>query len=360
MTDRDAIIILNALPGFGPVKIRKILDAVGNPADLFKVNGTAGLKNSALSRDEISIIKRNEECFDLRAEKELCEENGIHAITVIDREYPDSLLNLRQPPPVIYARGNLSCLLKPSVAIVGSRRASDYGKKTAYKISYEAASRGINIVSGLARGIDISAHKGALDAGGATVAVLGSGILNVYPRENGKFAGKISEKGLVISEFTLKSNPNPGNFPRRNRIISGLSSRVLVIEASLKSGSLITANFALEEGKDVYAVPGRIDSKLSEGSNQLIKDGAHCVAVHDDFIFGLADDYVRGNKLYDGEQVLSHDERKVMGLLEADELSIEDISVLSGMGTVDLSTILFNLQMKHLIKKLPGNIFGKC
>ncbi|MBN2190872.1 MAG: DNA-processing protein DprA [Candidatus Aureabacteria bacterium] len=359
MTDRDAIIILNALPGFGPVKIGKILSTAGNPADSFRATA-AGRGKTALSRDEISVMKKHEEYFDLQAEKDLCRENGVSIITVIDKEYPVSLLNLRQQPPVIYAKGDLSCLLKPSVAIVGSRRASDYGKKTAYKISYEAASRGISVVSGLARGIDISAHKGALDAGGATVAVLGSGILNIYPRENSKFTGKISETGLVISEFTLRSNPNPGNFPRRNRIISGLCSRVLVIEASLKSGSLITANFALEEGKDVYAVPGRIDSKLSEGSNRLIKDGAYCVAEPDDFIFGLADACKRENRSCDSGQVLSPDELKIMELLEADELSIEDISALSGMEAVDLATILFSLQMRHLIKKLPGNIFGKC
>ncbi|MDD5644768.1 MAG: DNA-processing protein DprA [bacterium] len=360
MTNRDAIIILNALPGFGPVKIKKILDEFNEPADLFRGGIPQGLKTLSLSCDEIGIIKRYGEYFDLQAEKELCATNAIATITVIDEEYPDLLANLRQPPPVIYAKGNLSCLLKPAVAVVGSRRASEYGKKTAYKISYETAARGINVVSGLARGIDINAHKGALDADGSTVAVLGSGILNIYPKENAGFAEKISEKGLLISEFTLKSNPTPGNFPRRNRIISALCSRVLIIEASLKSGSLITANFALEEGKDVYAVPGRIDSKLSEGSNQLIRDGAHCVARYDDFIFGMTDIPMHRDKILPDTEGLSPEEKNVMTLLESDELSIEDITVLSGINAADLSAVIFGLQMKKLVKKHPGNIFGKC
>ncbi|MEA3346810.1 MAG: DNA-processing protein DprA [Candidatus Auribacterota bacterium] len=287
MNSKDALIILNALFGIGPVKVNEILKHYPDPSVIFENQDILRSKVKSIHKKDILTIKDWQRFFDIEKEKDICLKRGIDIVTVLDEQYPGSLREIIAAPPVLYVKGRKECFENISIAIVGARRASSYGRSIAYKIGYDTAAAGFNVVSGLAKGVDISAHEGALAAGGLTTAVIGSGFLNVYPGENIKVAEKICKKGLLISEFNLDEKPCAGNFPRRNRIISALSQRILVVEASVKSGSLITVNYALEQGKDVYAVPGRIDSQFSKGVNKLIKDGAFPVLDSSDLLFGL-------------------------------------------------------------------------
>ena len=206
------------------------------------------------------------------------------ALHLQDKDYPLNLRYIYQPPATIYLEGNLIAQDNIAIAIVGSRRATDYGLNNAERIGFELASRGITVVSGLARGIDSAAHRGALKAGGRTIAVLGSGLDVIYPPENKKLAQDIAQGGAVISEFIPDTPPHRENFPRRNRIISGLSLGVVVVEAAKRSGALITENFALEQGREVFALPGKVDSFTSGGVHDLIKEGAKLIESIEDII----------------------------------------------------------------------------
>ena len=211
--------------------------------------------------------------------------NQIKEISILDENYPELLKQIYDPPKCLYVMGNLEILNTPSIAIVGCREASEYGKKAATYFSYNLAKQGITIVSGLAKGIDSYSHIGALQAKGKTIAIIGSGLDIIYPKENEQLAKKIIEQGgAIISEYPLGTRPTQDHFPARNRIISGLSKAVLVVEAKEKSGSLITADFAMEQGKEVYAVPGNINSINSVGTNNLIKDGAIPVSNFSDIL----------------------------------------------------------------------------
>lgn len=212
-------------------------------------------------------------------------QSGIKVITILDDYYPESLKNIYDKPIILYAKGNIELLKEKCIAIVGARKCSMYGKEIAKHLSYNLSSNNMCIVSGLAIGIDKYAHIGALEAGGNTIAVIGNGLDNIYPYENQGLAKRIVENnGLIISEYVIGTKPNRINFPARNRIISGLSDGIVVVEAKEKSGALITAEFALEQGKEVFAVPGNINSELSKGTNELIKDGANVVIDYKDVI----------------------------------------------------------------------------
>jgi len=214
----------------------------------------------------------------LERELELADRNGISIITREDPGYPPLLRLIYDPPAVLYVQGRVEALSRvPVLAVVGSRDASDYGLRAARRFGSELSQAGFTVVSGCARGVDTAAHVGVLDAGGVTVAVLGSGLLRMYPPENECLAGRIAETGCVVSEFPLTAGPRREHFPRRNRIVSGLSQGVLLVEAAERSGALITARFALEQGRDVFCLPGTVDSAQSRGTNALIKQGAFLV-----------------------------------------------------------------------------------
>lgn len=210
--------------------------------------------------------------------------NKIKTLTLQDKNYPANLRHIYQPPSIIYFRGEVLLEDNIAVAVVGSRRATDYGLGNAERLGFELASRGVTVISGLARGIDTAAHKGALRAGGRTIAVLGSGLDVMYPSENKRLADEITRYGAVISEFEPDAPPARHNFPKRNRIISGLSLGVVIVEAAKRSGSLITADFALEQGREVFALPGKVGSFTSEGTHNLIKQGAKLIESIEDIV----------------------------------------------------------------------------
>jgi DNA processing protein len=295
---------------------------------------------------------------------ELIKKYNAQILTFLDKDYPENLRNIYDPPVVLYVKGKILLQDRLAIAIVGSRLASFYGLQTAERLGFELALHGITVVSGLARGIDSSAHKGALKAKARTIAVLGSGLADIYPEEHKELAENISRSGAVISEFPMEMFPDKGNFPRRNRIISGLCLGVVCVEAAEKSGALITCDYALEQGRDVFAVPGKVDSVTSKGTNRLIKQGAKLAQGAEDILeeldlsdFGRHQDGNFQNQIPDTK--LDKEENLVYTLLSSEPRYIDELCEESGMALNRISKVLLNLEIKKFAKQLPGKNFVK-
>jgi len=302
----------------------------------FKINEI--LKNKILEK-ELSNIKKE----------------GIKIIDIFDKEYPKLLKEITCFPPLLYAKGDLNILNEFLFGIVGSRIPTIYGISMAEEFSYKLSSLGIVIVSGLARGIDTIAHKSAIK-GGKTVAVLGSGLLNIYPKENKKLTEEIINKGVILSEFPLEFPPLKENFPRRNRIISGLSKGVLVVEASLKSGALITARYALEQNREVFALPGKADSPLSKGTHLLIKEGAKLVDSVEDILEEFNINFKNLNSSFN----LTEQEKAVFDIINKDGVYLEELILKSNIESSTLNKIILDLQFKGLIREIRPSYYIKC
>lgn len=279
---REALILLNMIPGFGMKKYEQLLQSFAGVELVFEA-GRRTLEEKRLSRFLIERILKLQ-AVNPQDELEKSRKAGVKIVTYLDEDYPLALRQIFSPPLVLYIKGEYIAEDQLALAIVGSRKPSIYGRMTAEKLSGELVRRNITVVSGLARGIDTCAHRGALKGKGRTIAVLGSGLGRLYPPENEKLAGEISENGLVVSEFPYDCPPSPANFPRRNRLVSGFSLGIVVVEAAKKSGALITANFGLEQGREIFAVPGKINSPTSAGTHRLIKDGAKIVSKVEDIL----------------------------------------------------------------------------
>src|SRR5947209_6203242 len=367
-------IALNMTPGVGPRAAARLLERFGSAEGVF------GALRSELERlrlrpeavESIALRDRHEEAA--RELERVHEIEGADVLVLDDGSYPQLLREIPDPPITLYVRGRWQeCLEAPCVGVVGSRRCSTYGQNVAVMLARELASRGVTIISGLARGIDAAAHRGALEAGGRTVAVLGTGIDEVYPRDHRKLAAEILERGgALVTQFPLGTPPVAENFPYRNRIISGLCLGVVVVEAAENSGSLITARLALEQGREVYAVPGNITSRNSFGTNYLIKGaGAKLVQQWQDIVAEFPPEIAarilppeprKGSKRGDAGAPppadLSDGERALLKLIPADEPShIDDLAVSSGLPVQELSGLLLGLEMRDLIRQLPGKCF---
>ncbi len=268
---------LASIEGLGPVKKFALLNKFETAKRIYNATEKEILKVDGMSDKIVQNMQKAKDAKLLEKYEKYILKNDIKIINISDDNYPAKLKNIYAPPITIFAKGDISLLNSKSIAIVGSREPSKYGIYVAEKFSKELSKEGIAIVSGLAKGIDTFAHVGALSSFGKTIAVLGSGIDVVYPKENAKYYKEISEKGLIISEYIVGTAPESKNFPQRNRIISGLSDGVLVVEARKNSGTMITTDFALEQGKELYVIPGNITSNLSVGTNNLIKEGAKLV-----------------------------------------------------------------------------------
>jgi DNA processing protein len=275
------LLLLN-MSGFEPKKVMAIMEAFDGGIGFHTASRQSLLAIDGVNDNDVDFILRLRDSDALKREIELINDNGFKVISLSDAAYPPLLREIANPPLVLYVRGDVSILSEFSLGVIGSRECSSYGINCACELSRKLARCGVVVVSGLARGIDTAAHTGAL--AGRTVAVLGSGLLNIYPRENKPLCDDIALKGAVVSEFPLNTAPDRDNFPRRNRIISGLSKGVVVVEAAMRSGALITARLAMEQNREVFAVPGRMNSHTSEGTNQLIKDGAKLVDSVEDIL----------------------------------------------------------------------------
>ena len=366
-------IALNMTPGVGPRAATKLLERFGSPESIFGAR-RAELEGLRLRAETIESILKKE--FHQKAAEEINQvrENGGDVLVLDDGVYPALVREISDPPIVLYVKGDWqNCLEAPCIGFVGSRKASTYGQNAGEMLARELAQRGVCIVSGLARGIDAAAHRGAIAARGRTVAVLGTGIEQVYPKEHNTLVREILESGgAIVSQFPLDTPPIPENFPYRNRIISGLSLGVCIVEATERSGSLITARLAIEQNREVFAVPGNITSRNSFGTNYLIKSaGAKLVQQWQDIIAELPKEIAA--QLLPPETLkaksspkdaapggLSDDERAIWLLLSPDEpMQIDNLQTESALSFGDLNAALLGLEMRELIRVLPGKSYAR-
>ncbi|MBC7189455.1 DNA-protecting protein DprA [Candidatus Aerophobetes bacterium] len=356
LSSLESWILLSKLSSFGYPEAKKIIEEFGLPEKVFNLPLEKLCKVSKIDKKVIDFIKRNILEGSLQREKKVIERLNVEILPLTSPLYPERLRSITAPPLVLYIRGRLKKEDSLAVAIVGTRRATSYGKVAARKLARELAREGVTVVSGMARGIDTCAHEGALEEGGRTIAVLGCGVDVVYPPENSSLMEEIIKNGAVVSEFCPGTKPYAGNFPRRNRIISGLSMGVVVVEAPLKSGALITVEFALEQGKEVFAVPGHITSPYSEGTNRLIKEGAKVVQEVEDILEELGIEKKNGRSFSQRFQ-LTFEERKVLDNLDLNPVHIDRIAERCNFSVAKTCDLLMRLQLKGMVRELPGKLF---
>ena len=350
---------LKSVPGVGNLLFKRLLERFKSPEAVFEAAHPSLIRVDGISSRLAVLISEYKISDDVKREADLIREKGCRIITLTDEQYPTLLREIPDPPPILYVMGNLESSVQ-HIAIVGSRTPTRYGIFTAKRLSEDLAKLNITVVSGMARGIDTAAHIGALSGGGKTVAVLGSGLEKVYPVENLKLFHRIIENGAVISEFSLNSPPDPYHFPARNRIISGMSLGTVIVEAAQKSGSLITARLAAEQGREVFAVPGSIHSFKSMGTHSLIKQGAKLVEHAQDILEELFPQNPIQRKTVTHKQLppLSSEETTVLNALSPYPIHIDDLLRKIEMDAGKLSGILLQLELKDLVQQSPGKLFS--
>lgn len=365
MEPSEAFIALNLIEGVGPVRVRQLLSHFGDAPAILGASRQQLLQVRGIGAETAEAIVGWEKSIDLAAELKRITESGCHVLTQLDENYPPSLREIYDPPIVLYVKGALTAKDRNGVAMVGSRQTTHYGIETARKLAYQLAYVGVTVVSGGARGIDTAAHQGALAAKGRTVCVLGTGINVVFPPENQELFARIAENGAVISQFPFNRNGDKQSFAIRNRIVAGMTLGTVVVEADLHSGALITANFATEYGRQVFAVPGRIDSPRSKGCHDLIKKGAKLCEGAEDILSEFEYLFPTSNKRptlnEDGTLPaleLSENEQKAYDAVKpGDETTIDEIIRASGLPSSAVSVALLSLEMKRVVRQLPGKLF---
>ena len=365
VTDRESLIILNMLSGIGPAKARDLISACGTPSDIFTKSKKDLISIPGIGESLAGEIFSWREKCDVEREFSLTDKAGVRIITILDEDYPEMLKEIFDPPLVLYVRGELPESSNKNIGIVGSRKVTNYGRKTAKHLAESATYANWIVVSGLAYGIDYIAHKGVVDAGGKTIAVLGGGLLRFHPQDHINLGKEIIDKGgAVISELPMEFSPTKWTFPMRNRIISGLSQGVIVVEAGLRSGSLITAKYALEQGRTVFAVPGEIDNHQAKGCNHLIKNGARLTENFDDVIEEFS--FLPGMSLFTNKKPefkepekkeLSAEEEKIVNILKSGIASADSLCLHLNMSPPVLLPLLMQLELKRVVKQLPGKQF---
>ena len=356
---------LKLVPGIGPKTFSDLVNHFGSPSEVLAA-APAELRNvPGVGAKIVSAIAAAPNDASVQQQIKLCNDHGIDILTADSREYPGILDEIYDPPSVLFCAGELTPADDIAVAIVGSRHATQYGKKVTQQLARGLALAGITVVSGLARGIDGVAHRAALEAGGRTIAVLGGGILNVYPAEHADLADQIKEHGAVVSEALPKVAPKSGCFPRRNRIISGLSLGVVVVEAGARSGATISARLAMEQGREVFAVPGRIDSRMSFGCHKLLKDGAKLVQSVDDILdelgplFAPAQIGSDNTVCHPAELKLSDQERKILNAINHEPTAFDVIVTKVELPTPRVLATISVLEARHLIRRITGSTFAR-
>ncbi len=342
--------------GIGPTRLKRLLEAFGEIERAWHAPPQA-LRAAGLSEKLIGSLVEIRERIDLEAELERVEQAGFQVVTWESAQYPRRLSEIASPPPMLYVWGDLRAEDRLAVAIVGTRRPTPYGMAVAREVAAAMAVHGVTVVSGLARGIDRAAHEAALEAGGRTLAVLGSGLDEVYPPEHRGLAQRIAAQGAVVSDYPLGTRPEAGNFPPRNRIISGLSLAVVVVEAGASSGALITAHFAAEQGRDVLAVPGNITSRASRGCNRLIRDGAMPLTSVDDLLEVLNLDVVARQESAAEQLPEEPDERKVYQALAGEPVHVDELGARCGMPIARVTAALAMLELKGRVRQVGGMQF---
>ncbi len=341
----------------GPDGVRRLLDAFGHPCAILSAPRA---RLAALVGERLAEAIRQPVAEDQhRPTLDWLAQADNHLVPITHPDYPEQLRTLPDPPPLLYVKGALALLKRPMLAIVGSRNATPQGCRDAAAFAQALASAGLTIVSGLALGIDTAAHQGAL-ASGTSVAVVGTGLDRVYPARNRELAHRLAAQGAIVSEFPLGTPPRPGQFPRRNRIISGLALGVLVVEATLDSGSLITARLAAEQGREVFALPGSIHSPLSKGCHRLIREGAKLVESVDDILDELRWQWRAPMPTATPPNAGAQSETEVLlALMGNDPISLDKLHSLSGLTVDTLSAMLLALELDGHIASLPGGLYQR-
>ncbi|MCE5185970.1 MAG: DNA-processing protein DprA [Planctomycetaceae bacterium] len=362
--------------GIGPILFKRLLESHGTVERILGASIAELTRTEGIGQRTAERIARSCDSFDAQKELAFADKLGISIIHLNDNRYPPPLKAIYDPPPVLYVKGVLERADNLALAIVGSRQCSHYGSEQANRFAHLLAASGFTIVSGLARGIDSAAHQGALAAKGRTIAVQGCGLARVFPPENEKLFRQITENGAVVSELPLAYEPLSENFPGRNRIIAGLSLGVLVIEATLRSGALISAQAALENNREVMAIPGRIDSPGSTGCHKLIKEGARLIDGIEDVMDALGHigqgikQHVSDRSQETVEQVqaglfdqlqskFSLEERNVLAVVNSDPIHLEEIIGSTQLNAGKVHAVLIQLQLKGCVRQLPGSMFVK-
>jgi DNA processing protein len=354
---------LSLTPGVGSILIKRLLDRFKTPEAVFSAPMKELLKIEGLGEKVAREIQNGPLEKGVERELSLLGKVGGKIVTLKDDDYPKRLRDIYDPPALLYVRGELRREDTLAIAIVGSRKTSPYGRWITERIGQDLVRHGVTVVSGMARGIDSVAHMGALQGGGRTIAVLGCGVDVIYPSENRNLFTQIIEHGAALSEFPMGSPPEGGHFPRRNRIISGLSIGVVIVEAGSESGSLITANYALEQGREVFAIPGNVGAQGSRGTNQLIKEGAKLVESSEDILEEILPQWRREEKTLpiteSSAPDLTEEEEILYKLLGETPLHIDAIIRESQLDPGKVSSLLLNLELKGLISQWPGKCFSK-
>jgi DNA processing protein len=347
-------------PGVGPATARQLLTAFGLPANVFASSYSALSKVVSERVTQALLAPPSPETLKLIATTSAwLEQSGNHLLSWADSSYPPALLTIPDPPLLLYAKGRIDLLKAPALAVVGSRHASTQGVADAERFARAMSEAGLTIISGLAQGIDAAAHGGGLQGEGSTIAVIGTGVDIVYPARNRKLAHQIAEQGCLLSEYALGVPAISSNFPRRNRIISGLARAVLVVEAAAQSGSLITARTALEQGRDVFAIPGSIHSVLSKGCHQLIKQGAKLVESAQDILEELREFNPQRAATAPAPVVPGDGPLSLLQALGFDPVDGDTLVMRTGLDVASLNEQLLNLELDGLLERLPGGWYRR-
>jgi DNA processing protein len=362
MDSREAFVALNMIEGIGPVRVRQLLEHFGEAPAILSASKSQLEQVYGIGPEMADAVANWEKTVDLAGELKRIEQFGCKIVIQSDENYPELLKQIYDPPVVLYVKGNLLAKDKNSIAMVGSRMTTHYGIEIARKLSYQLAYIGVTVVSGGARGIDTAAHQGVLNAKGRTIAVLGTGINLVFPSENAELFERIAATGAVISQFPFNRPGDKQTFPIRNRIVAGMTLGTVVVEANLTSGALITAHMAVENGRQVFAVPGRIDSPRSKGCHELIKKGAKLCESAEDILTEFEYLFPNSNRPKQGQDelpafALTENEQKVYDLIDKESKHIDDVIRQSGMAASTVSVTLLGLEMKRIIRQLPGKMF---
>jgi DNA processing protein len=367
-TAMESLLTLNAVDGIGSIRLGRLLERFGSAEAVLTAPASVLVEVEGIGPGLAERVATARQRFDPQAELALAEEHGVWIVTLDDETYPTLLRQIHDPPIALYIRGTLMPEDRHAVAVVGSRTATPYGLGVAEQLGRQLASRGLTVVSGMARGIDAAAHQGALSVTGRTIAVLGCGFLGMDNRSQEERSSWISGSGAVVSEFPLAMPPLKHNFPRRNRVIAGLSLGVVVVEAAQQSGALITADCALEQGREVFAVPGPVDAVTSQGTNALIKGGAKLVQTADDVLEELAPhlDGLVGQgapSRSGGARTLPPDlpeaMRRIYEVLSDRPLHIDLVGTRSGVSAGQAAALLLQMELRGLVKEVAGKRFQR-
>ena len=364
MEAREALVALNLVEHVGPVRLRQLLEQFGDAPAVLRASRDQLMRVHGIGEDTATAISSWEKNVDLAAELKRVADFGCRIVIPDDPEFPELLRQIYDPPLVLYVKGTLLQKDKNSVALVGSRLTTPYGLEVARKLAYQLAYMGVTVVSGGARGIDTAAHQGAMSANGRTIAVLGTGINQVFPAENRELFERIAAGGALITQFPFNRPPDRQSFPIRNRLVAGMTLGTVVVEANLTSGALITAHFATEYGRQVFAVPGRIDSPRSKGCHDLIKKGAKLCESAEDILSEFEYLFPATNRPPSAGDTgvlpaleLSPNEQKVYDVLSRDEITMDEVIRRSGLPSSAAAVALLSLEMKRAVKQLPGRLF---